>query len=56
MVSVPIVFKVDVIMSKREARAAADVPRPRSGRQYTGFFNFHVVLIPRREIIDQTLY
>ena len=38
------VFEVDVVISsRREARAAADVPRPTSGREYAGFFYFHEV-------------
>ena len=42
------VFEVNVVMSQREAiAAAADVPRPRSGRHYAGFFYFHEVLTPK---------
>ena len=51
------VFEVDVVMSQREARAAADVPRPSSsGRQYAGFFYFHEVLIPKLQTENQTFY
>ena len=50
------VFEVDVVMSQREARAAADVPRPRSGRQYAGFFYFDEVLIPKLQTENQTFY
>jgi hypothetical protein len=52
------VFEVDVVImsSRREARAAADVPRPRSGRDYAGFFYFHEVLIPKLKEVNQTIY
>ena len=39
------VFEVDVVISQIEARAAANVPRPTSGRKYAGFFYFHKILI-----------
>ena len=50
------VFEVDVIMSHREARAAADIPRPSSGRHYAGFYYFHEVLIPKLQTKNQTFY
>ena len=52
------VYEVDVVMSsRREARAAADVPtRPTSGRDYAGFFYFHEVLIPKLKNVNQTFY
>ena len=50
------VFEVEVVMSQREARAAADVPRPSSGRQYAGFFYFHEVLISKLQTENQTFY
>jgi hypothetical protein len=51
------VFEVDVVMSsRREARAAADVPRPKSGREYAGFYYFHEVLIPKLQTVNQTFY
>ena len=49
-------FEVDVVMSQREGRAAANVPRPTSGRQYAGFFYFHEVLIPKLQTENQTFY
>jgi hypothetical protein len=50
------VFEVDVVMSQREARAAAKVPAARSGRQYAGFYYFHKVLIPKLQTLNQTFY
>jgi hypothetical protein len=52
------VFEVDVVpsMSRRDARAAENVPRPTSGRDYAGFFYFHEVLIPKLHIVNQTFY
>ena len=51
------VFEVDVVMSQREARAAAKVPTAKSGRQYAGFFYyFHEVLIPKLQTVNQTFY
>jgi hypothetical protein len=52
------VFEVDVVqsMSRRDARAAEDVPRPTSGRDYAGFFYFHEVLIPKLHFVNQTFY
>jgi len=53
------VFEVDVVpssMSRRDARAAADGPRPTSGRDYARFFYFHEVLIPKLHIVNQTFY
>jgi hypothetical protein len=50
------VFEVDVVMSQREARAAAKVPAARSGRQFAGFYNFHNVLIPKLQTVNQTFY
>jgi hypothetical protein len=52
------VFEVDVVpsMSRRDARAVADVPRPTSGRDYAGFFYFHEVLIPKLHIVNQPFY
>ena len=51
------VFEVDVVMNQREkARAAANVPRPISRRQYAGFFYFYEVLIPMLQTVNQTFY
>ena len=50
------VFEVDVVMSQREARAAAKVPAARSGRQFAGFYYFHDVLIPKLQTVNQTFY
>ena len=51
------VFEVDVVMSsRREARAAPDVPRPKSGREYARFYYFHEVLIPKLKNVNQTFY
>jgi hypothetical protein len=50
------VFEVDVVISQREARAAANVPTPTSGRQYAGFFYFHEVLILKLQTENQTFY
>jgi hypothetical protein len=49
-------FEVDVVpsMSRRDAKAAEDVPRPTSVRDYAGFFYFHEVLIPKLHIVNQT--
>ena len=49
-------FEVDVVMSKREARAAAKVPTARNGRQYARFYYFHEVLIPKLQTVNQTFY
>ena len=49
------VFEVEV-MSQREVRAAADVPRPSTGKQYAGFFYYHEVLIPKLQTENQTFY
>ena len=50
------VFEAEVVMSKRDARAAAKVPTARSGRQYAGFYYFHEVLIPKLQTVNQTFY
>ncbi len=50
------VFEVDVVMSQREARAAAKVPTARRGRQFAGFYYFHEVLIPKLQTVNQTFY
>jgi hypothetical protein len=51
------VFEVDVVMSQREARAAAKVPTASSGRQFAGFYYyFHEVLIPKLQTLNQTFY
>ena len=49
-------FEVDLVMSQREARAAAKVPNASSGRQFAGFYNFHEVLIPMLQTVNQTFY
>ena len=50
------VFEVDLVMSQREARAAAKVPNASSGRQFAGFYYFHEVLIPMLQTVNQTFY
>ena len=40
-----------MMISRREARVATDVPRPTSGREYAGFFYFHEVLIPKLQTV-----
>jgi hypothetical protein len=50
------VFEVDVVMSQREARAAAKVPKASIGRQFAGFYYFHEVLIPKLQTVNQTFY
>ena len=49
-------FEVDVVMSQRDARAAAKVPTARNGRQYARFYYFHEVLIPKLQTVNQTFY
>jgi hypothetical protein len=49
------VFEAEVVMSQRDARAAAKVPTARSGRQYAGFYFFHEVVIPKLQTVNHVL-